>query len=525
MSSIKKYNSLSNRRQGENVPVAGYSSNIKFLQYLFLEYGSFEFILDIADSVLDFLKRFYSKNKKYHRVLTLLKYGIPAAVILSDFITKIKAYRKMKEGKTSVTNENDEKIRELFGIKNSKISFDSMQFHIGTEVTRWLLERPRVKSLNISGYYYFESLESVTDIYKEDDTTIITVLEIGDSKFAWLLRMFRSADGEIYIRFSDVHTTAENISKINVLKSAIYREFINHFDVENNVLMISSSGLSTCPRQDIVEKPKQFNINKFSEGIRKTLIRKKKRGFVLVGVPGTGKSTLIHCLESEIREYPIIYLSSNCFSGPSSVKETFSTLRYLQPCIAIIEDLDSCELKDKRQSLGEFLEQIDDVDNTLNIVIIASVNDTSLVHYSLINRPGRFDEVIMVKTPQDEEEVYGIMKCRYDKNKKVDPEITKKFMSFKDIEKGLLEEVVRKKFTQADVCEIVEKSLLLENVVTNKTIRESILSLEESKRALRECNFNGGDPFKYSEEAPVEYPKDCETSEEPGSPFLYDKSM
>lgn len=513
---LKKYNSLSTKR--ENGAVPGYSSNIKLLQFLFNEYGSFEFILDLADSLLNFLKRFYSKNKRYHRVLTLLKYGIPAVVILSDLITKIKAYRKIKEGKNNVNSENDEKIRELFGIKNTRISFDGLQFHIGTEVTQWLIERPRVKLFNILGYYYFENLETVKDVYKEDDTTIITVLELGNNKFAWLLRMFRAADGDIYVRFSDIHTTAENINKVNTLKSAIYKEFISHFDVENNVLMISSSGLTTCPRQDIVERPKQFNIKKFSEGVRKTLLRKKKRGFVFVGVPGTGKSTIIHCLESEIREYPIVYVSSNCFSSPSMVKDTFSTLRYLQPCIAVIEDLDSCELKDKRQALGEFLEQIDDVDNTLNIVILASVNDTSLVHYSLINRPGRFDEVIMVKTPQDIDEVCGIMKCRYDKNKKVDPEITKEFMSIKDIDKDLLEEVIKKKFTQADVCEIVEKSLLLENVVTNETIRESIQSLEESKRALRECNFNGGDPFnKYSEE---DAPDDCRPCEE-GSQFLY----
>jgi hypothetical protein len=386
------------------------------------------------------------------------------------------------------------------GMKESKVNIDYYPFIVGSEVTQWLLQRPKTKQFKILGYHQYDNLQHLSDTYKEDDSTIITVLEMDGAKFAWLVRMYRSTEEDIYVRLSDVYTTMDNISKISALKGLVYKEFIQHFNIKDNVLLLSNTGLQTYPRQDIVESPKQFNIKKFSTEIRKILKRKKKRGFVFVGIPGTGKSTIIHCLESVITEYPIVYMSSSCFCSAGMVKETFNTLRYIQPCIAIIEDLDSCELKDKRQALGEFLEQIDDVDNSLNLILLATVNDTSLVHYSLINRPGRFDEVIMVKTPQDIDEVYGIMKCRYGKNKKVDLEITKEFMSFAEINHIFLEDIISKKFTQADVCEIIEKALLINNEITNETFNESLRSLEESKRALRECNFGGGDPFKYQDD-------------------------
>lgn len=508
MAKIRKFSSMETKCN-ESRPKDAYNQNIKLFQFLLSEYGSLAFILDIAESTLDFLARVFKKNKRLQVIINLLKYGIPAVVIVSEFISKIKRYRLIKSGKNNVTSEDDQKIRQVLGLKESGIELSSQGFMLGVEISRWLLQRPKTNTFKILGYYQYDTLTALTDVYKEDDTTIITVFETEGVKFALLIRLYRTEDQDIYVRVSEIYYKAMELTKVEKLKGKIYREFIQHFNIAENVILFSITGLQTFPRQEIVENPKYFDVKSFSEGIRKTLRRKKKRGFAFVGLPGTGKSTIIHCLESEIKEYPIVYLSTNCFSNSGYVRETFNTLRYIQPCIAIVEDLDSCDLKDKRQALGEFLEQVDDVDNSLQIVLLVSVNDTSLVHYSLINRPGRLDEVIMIKTPQDIDEIYLIMKCRYDKNRRKDTEIQEDFISFDAIDKDLLNAVLAGGYTQADVCEIVEKALLLDNEVTNQVLKESFSYLKQSKEALKKCNFGGDDPYKnYGVDAEASEPKE-----------------
>ena len=164
-----------------------------------------------------------------------------------------------------------------------------------------------------------------------------------------------------------------------------------------------------------------------------------------------------------------------------------------------MEDMDSYDFKDKKKDLGVFLDEMDDVNGKLKAFFIATINDTSLVHYSLINRPGRFDQVYLLDVPKHQEEVYTVMKTRYDKNKDKDPAIKTEFFEFKEMDKQLLQEIIQNKFTQADICEIIEKALLLSSEITIEDIWQGLKDLESSKQAIASCNFSGKDPRSFAE--------------------------
>ena len=475
----------------------GYSPDISFAKFLLSEYGNIDFVIDLADSLIDFAKRFKKNNPKYQTALTMLKYGIPATVFTTQLMSKINKYRMIKSGKNTVFNEREEKIKQVMDIKGRSpqdYSLGQDDFNLGKDVVYWLFQKPKTDIFKILGFYTYDGLKPITDVWASDVGTMVISLEYDGVRFVWITNHLMSMTDEIIVRESTVYYETKNMMKKMELKGVIYKEFLNHFDVKNNILCLLPSGLHAFPRQVVKENVRQFNLERFTDEIRKVLKRKKKRGFAFVGIPGTGKSTIIRKLENIIMDYPIIYTTATNYSSQWIIQETFTTIAFMQPCIVIMEDLDSYDLRDKKSNLGVFLDQIDDVNNRLNAVFISTINDTSLVHYTLINRPGRFDQVIMVKPPQDSLEVYEVMHTRYDKNREADENIKSDFIGYEGVDKDLLKEVIANQYTQADICEIIEKALLLNDTVTNDSLKYSLQELKDSKDAIKKCNFKGEDP-------------------------------
>lgn len=486
--------------------VAGYSKDISFARFILEEYGDLNFVLDLSDSLLDFGKRFFKKNTGYQSTLTVLKYGIPATVLTTQLLSKIKKYQTIKSGKNTVYNEREARVKQALGIKSEKTELYNDSFYLGRDVFFWLFQKPKTELFKIQGFYAYENLTPITDVWSGEKGTMVIVVEFEGTKLAWIFSSQMSVTDEISIRESTItfesrHTdnTEPSMYIATRLKGAIYKEFLNHFDIKSNVIMLSSAGLQAQKRQQVKESIHQFDLIRFSDEIKKVLVKKKKRGYAFVGIPGTGKSTIIRKLEGLITDYPIIYTTAANYDSRWSIQETFTTVTFMQPCIVVMEDLDSYELRDKKGNLGVFLDLIDDVNSRLNAVFIATINDTSLVHYTLINRPGRFDQVILIKPPQSPGEVYGIMKTRYNKSRSDSTE----FLSVEEVGSDILESIVSSGYTQADICEIIEKALLMDDCVTVETIRDSLGQLGSSKQAIQQCNFKGDDPRSLIENATI----------------------
>lgn len=475
---------------------AGYSKypkEIKFHQFLLLEYGNSDFAIDIADSILSFAQKFFRGKKKYQTTVTLLKYGIPAAILTSQIVEKFKKYRKIKSGDNGIYDQKQRELIELMGIDNKRLcEVRSLDFPLGREVFNWIFQKSKTTKFKVLGFYNYDGLKPIADVFAVDSGVIFILIEFEGEKIVIEANILFSMQDECMVRSPILHHTGDP-EKPPRLKATIFKEFIDHYDTTNNVIYLHSNEMRTFPRQHIKEETLQFNMDRFADEIRKVLKRGKKRGFAFVGVPGTGKSTIIRKLESVITEYPIVYATQSNFLSEYDIAETFMTMSYLQPCIVILEDLDSYDLKDKKRNLGVFLDCIDDVNNRLNVVFLATINDTSLVHYSLINRPGRLDQVIMVKAPQNREGVHKVMQTRYLKNLGEDTG-RKEFMPIEDVDESLMAQILSKEYTQADICEIIEKALLLSDDITNETLLKSLKELEESKRAIERCNFRGQDP-------------------------------
>lgn len=489
----------------------GYSSDIKFLPFLLQEYGSLEFMIAGSEALTALGKRFFKNNKRYQGALNFLRYAAPAAVISSEFISQVNKFRRIKSNKNSTFNEKEEKIRELFGIgPKEEFVLNGHDVNVGREILKWIMSDPKTEFFTIKGYYTYSELKPIEDIFSLENPHVLILIEYKKEKFVYDLVILDSY-GESIIKDAYLATNYKNTPLIRDLKNDIFKEYISHFDISKNVLYFYASGLYSFERKKVKDNINQFDIDPFAEEIRKVLKRSKKRGYAFVGIPGTGKSTIIRKLEEMITEYPIIYVTPSNLSMKSEIKSTFDTIRHIQPCIVVLEDLDSFEFKNKNTSLGAFLDEIDDVNGRLNIVIISTINDTELVHYTILDRPGRIDQVYLIEPPKTEKAVYEILETRYKKNQMEDP-----FISFEKIERNFLVDIIKSKFTQADICEIIEKSLLMDDHIDNTNLRKGLDQLKSSKNAIRSANFSGGNPFNgrgRSSHTEAEVPQDATIQE------------
>jgi SpoVK/Ycf46/Vps4 family AAA+-type ATPase len=124
-----------------------------------------------------------------------------------------------------------------------------------------------------------------------------------------------------------------------------------------------------------------------------------KKGFILSGEPGNGKTLLLKILAKET-EATCIMVPFDEFKFTPYI---FSLARDLAPTILILEDIDlfGVDRDNSAQNveLGKLMNQLDGMIENREIVVIATTNRLEKVEKALQNRPGRFDRVYVIPNP------------------------------------------------------------------------------------------------------------------------------
>jgi transitional endoplasmic reticulum ATPase len=150
---------------------------------------------------------------------------------------------------------------------------------------------------------------------------------------------------------------------------------------------------------------------KHPEAFRRLGIR-PARGFLLYGPPGTGKTLLAKACARESDANFIATKSSDLLSkwygeSEQQIARLFSRARQVAPTVIFFDELDSL-VPARGGSFGEpqvtervvntILAEMDGLEELNNVVVIGATNRPGLIDPALL-RPGRFDELIYVGTP------------------------------------------------------------------------------------------------------------------------------
>jgi ATPase family associated with various cellular activities (AAA) len=126
-----------------------------------------------------------------------------------------------------------------------------------------------------------------------------------------------------------------------------------------------------------------------------------RRGVLLYGVPGTGKTHTVRYLLSKLPGVTIVVLSG---SALGMISEACSVARTLQPAVVVVEDVDLIA-EERGHHLGEnprlfeLLNEMDGLSGDVDVTFLLTTNRADLLEEALAARPGRVDHAAELPVP------------------------------------------------------------------------------------------------------------------------------
>ena len=129
-----------------------------------------------------------------------------------------------------------------------------------------------------------------------------------------------------------------------------------------------------------------------------------KRGILMYGEPGCGKSGIIQLISKQLIENDGIILNIKDHDDVEYFIDFIATFRKIEPnrpLIVLLEDIDSIA-GESNHSTSKLLNILDGVKQIEDVVYIATTNYPEKLQERITNRPSRFDRRYKVELPNEE---------------------------------------------------------------------------------------------------------------------------
>jgi len=126
-----------------------------------------------------------------------------------------------------------------------------------------------------------------------------------------------------------------------------------------------------------------------------------KRGLLLYGPPGVGKTHTVRYLVSQLTETTVVQLSGNTLH---MIGAACSVARTLQPAMIVIEDVDLIAEErgmhpGEHPMLFQLLNEMDGLAEDADVVFLLTTNRADVLEPALAQRPGRVDQAVALEHP------------------------------------------------------------------------------------------------------------------------------
>jgi hypothetical protein len=204
---------------------------------------------------------------------------------------------------------------------------------------------------------------------------------------------------KVYCKTSDVSYVENFLKDLDT-----YVSVNNYYKNEKITPLGKFLPISTLTKDDVILDPEIYKriddtvFNFFNHKDKfKTANIPFKRGVIFSGLPGTGKTLSGKIIMNYLKDITFIWVTARDFDNlPTSY--LFDMARELQPAVLFIEDVDACL---RGSTLDNIKTQMDGLESNEGILTILSTNFPNQLPKTLIDRPGRFDDVIEFELPNE----------------------------------------------------------------------------------------------------------------------------
>lgn len=248
----------------------------------------------------------------------------------------------------------------------------------------------------------------------------ILLVEDGEDRYAVL---FRGADPDSEMRGVSVEVIANRDGLAAALTSRLRERSVALNVFRGQIVSFGhsmfgerSSPLRFHPRPDLAAEDLILPEATFADvrrqvvGVARNSERLRaagqhlKRGLLLYGPPGVGKTHTVRYLMGELVGTTVLELTGETLHA---IREACSIARTLQPAMIVVEDVDL--IAQQRDHYGgetpllfTLLNEMDGLAEDADVVFLLTTNRADLLEPALASRPGRVDQAVHIDLPDRE---------------------------------------------------------------------------------------------------------------------------
>lgn len=187
-------------------------------------------------------------------------------------------------------------------------------------------------------------------------------------------------------------------------ENSVFRGQLLMLDTEGNMSLKFVPQIDTAPVTLDDEIRNELDAN-FVTFLKETALFEaagipSKRGLLLCGEPGTGKTTTCRYLKQELPDHAVILADS---TSTYYFRRLFEIARKVEPSILVLEDVDL--LLPTRETtvisgpLRDLLNEMDGTQKNGRLSVVMTSNSWQFLDVALAERPGRIDHVVLFEKP------------------------------------------------------------------------------------------------------------------------------